>query len=55
VLDRPADQVGRDFWNSFLQNGGDRADVLVGFSDSLEARVLTADATHDSWVFLGAS
>lgn len=55
VLDRPADQVGRDFYNSFLQNGGDRADVLVGFSDSLEARVLTADATHDSWVFLGSA
>jgi hypothetical protein len=55
VLDRPADQVGREFWNSFLQNGGDRADVVVGFSDSLEARVLTADATHDSWIFLGSA
>ena len=55
LLNRTADQVGQEYWNSVLQGGGSRADVLVGFSDSLEARVLTADATHDSWVFLGAN
>ncbi|EHM02805.1 hypothetical protein HMPREF9946_00709 [Acetobacteraceae bacterium AT-5844] len=55
VLDRPGDQVGQEYWTGVLENGGSRADVLVGFSDSLEARILTADATHDSWVFLGAA
>jgi hypothetical protein len=54
VLERPADQIGSDYWVNSLQNGSTRADVLLGFSDSLEGRILTADATHDSWVFLGA-
>jgi hypothetical protein len=55
VLERPADQVGADYWVGVLQSGGSRGDVLLGFSDSLEARILTADATHDSWVYLGAN
>ncbi|MFC0409137.1 DUF4214 domain-containing protein [Roseomonas elaeocarpi] len=55
VLGRAADQAGHDFWTSALDNGETRADVLIGFSDSLENRVQTADATHDNWIFLGTA
>jgi hypothetical protein len=36
VLDRDPDQAGFDFWVNGLNNGADRAGVLVGFSESPE-------------------
>jgi hypothetical protein len=54
ALHRPADPAGLQAWTTALQNGATRADVLVGFSDSLENRVQTASATHANWVFIPA-
>jgi Domain of unknown function (DUF4214) len=54
VLHRAPDPGGQAFWNTTLQNGTSRADVLVDFSDSLENRTQTAAATHDGWVFIHA-
>jgi hypothetical protein len=52
ALNRPADAAGLQAWTTALQGGMSKADVLVGFSDSLENRVQTAAATHDGWVFI---
>jgi hypothetical protein len=54
ALSRPADAAGLQAWTSALQGGMSKADVVVGFSDSLENRVQTASATHDGWVFIHA-
>lgn len=55
VLDRGSDVAGSQYWQGQLANGATKADVLLGFSESLENRVQTADATHDNWIFLGYS
>jgi ELWxxDGT repeat protein len=52
VLHRAADAGGEQFWVGQLDSGTSRADVLLGFSDSLENRLNTSGATHDGWVFL---
>jgi hypothetical protein len=52
ALNRPEDAAGAQAWVSALQQGMSRADVVVGFSDSLENRMQTAGATHDGWVFI---
>ncbi len=52
VLHRPADQAGLQAWTAALQQGISQATVLVGFSDSSENRLQTADATHANWVFI---
>jgi hypothetical protein len=54
ALHRPADPAGLQAWANAMQQGVSRADVLVGFSDSLENRVQTAGATHANWVFIHA-
>jgi hypothetical protein len=54
VLGRGSDATGFQNWNNALNSGASRADVLLGFADSLENRIQTAEATHDNWVFLGA-
>jgi hypothetical protein len=55
VLHRAPDAAGLQYWTGQLQHGASEASVLVGFSDSLENRVQTASATHDSWVFISAA
>jgi hypothetical protein len=52
VLGRAPDPAGLQSWLADLNGGAPRANVLIGFSDSLENRLLTASATHDNWVFL---
>jgi hypothetical protein len=52
VLHRAGDQAGQAFWTSAVTTQG-QASVVVGFADSLENRVGTADATHANWVFVG--
>jgi hypothetical protein len=52
VLGRAPDPAGLQSWLADLNGGASRANVLIGFSDSLENRLLTASATHDNWVFL---
>jgi hypothetical protein len=54
ALHRPPDDAGLHAWVGALQQGVSKADVVVGFSDSLENRLQTASATHDSWVFIPA-
>lgn len=54
ALHRAGDAGGQQFWTNTVQQGTSRADVLVGFSDSLESRIQTAGATHDGWVFIHA-
>ena len=36
VMDRAPDNEGFNFWNTALENGTSRADVLIGFSESAE-------------------
>jgi hypothetical protein len=52
VLNRAPDAAGLQAWTSALQGGESKASVVVGFSDSLEYRAATADATHANWVFI---
>ena len=48
VLDRAPDPVGFNSWNTLLTTGAlDRADVLVGFSESLENIALVANAIEN--------
>jgi Domain of unknown function (DUF4214) len=54
VLHRAGDPAGQQAWTTQLQGGASQASVLVGFSDSPENRVQTANATHDGWVFIHA-
>ena len=54
-LGRAADPAGLSFWTNQLNAGGSAAGVALGIADSLEARLDTASATHDGWVFLGQS
>ena len=52
VLDRAPDQAGFDSWNSLLESGQlDRADVLIGFSESVENIAAVAPAI-DSGIWL---
>ena len=55
ALHRAPDAAGLQDWTSQLQAGASQASVLVGFSDSLESRALTASATHANWVLIPAS
>lgn len=52
VLGRAADGTGESFWTGQMAAGMSRADVLLGFSDSVENRAATSGATHANWVFL---
>jgi hypothetical protein len=52
VLHRAGEASGVSGWVGQLNAGASQANVLLGFSDSLENRVNTAVSTHDSWVFL---
>ena len=54
VLHRAPDASGLQFWVNAMNQGTSQANVLVGFSDSLENRMQTAAATHDGWVFIHA-
>ena len=48
VLSRAPDEAGFNGWNSLLVSGDlDRADVLIGFSQSLENIALVAPAIND--------
>jgi hypothetical protein len=51
ALHRAGDSSGVNYWVGQLQGGAPMAQVLLGFSDSLENRIATAGATHDGWVF----
>ena len=51
VFHRAGDPSGTSYWTAQLQGGASVAQVLLGFSDSLENRIATAGATHDAWVF----
>lgn len=51
VLHRAGEAAGIDLWVGQLQSGASLAQVLIGFSDSLENRIATASATHDAWVY----
>ena len=52
VLHRAADAGGEQYWMGQLNGGASKAQVLIGFSNSLENRLNTSQATHDSWVYL---
>jgi hypothetical protein len=52
VLHRDPDPAGEQGWIGQLNAGASKAQVLLGFSDSLENRLNTSQATHDSWVYL---
>jgi hypothetical protein len=54
ALHRPADATGLQAWTNALRQGVGQANVIAGFSDSLESRVQTAGATHANWVFIPA-
>jgi hypothetical protein len=54
ALHRPADAPGLAAWTAALNGGANKADVIIGFSDSLENRAQTAGATHANWVFIPA-
>ena len=56
ALGRASDADGKAFWVGKLASGSDRADLLIGFSESLEHRAQTADLvdqgffdTHDEY------
>lgn len=51
-LGRSPDAAGLQSWLDALNSGASRATVALGISDSLESRLDTATATHDSWVFI---
>jgi hypothetical protein len=50
VLHRPADPSGEQYWISQLNSGTTRAQVLVGFSNSVEYRVDTLGSIGDPHV-----
>lgn len=52
ALHRTPDAAGLQGWVNALRNGASEASVVVGFSDSLESRALTAGATHANSVFI---
>jgi phospholipase/lecithinase/hemolysin len=52
VLHRTADTAGEQYWVTQLNSGASQAQVLLGFSDSLDNRLNTSQATHDGLVFL---
>jgi phospholipase/lecithinase/hemolysin len=52
ALDRAPDPVSLQYWTNTLQQGSSQASVIVGVADSVEARGLTAGATHANWVFI---
>ena len=52
VLHRAPDSAGEQGWINQLNGGVSKAQVLLGFSDLLENRLNTSQATHDGWVFV---
>jgi len=55
VLHRAPDAAGEQYWIGQVNQGTSKGQALLGFSDSLENRLNTSQATHDGWVFLAAS
>ena len=51
ALHRAADPGGLAYWTGQLQGGQSLPSIVTAFADSIENRVATAPATHDSWVF----
>ncbi|URD62167.1 DUF4214 domain-containing protein [Sphingomonas sp. KRR8] len=49
ALGRPSDAAGKSYWVGQLQAGADRADLLIGFSESQEHRALTADIVNKGY------
>jgi hypothetical protein len=52
VLHRAPDLGGEQGWINQLNGGVSKAQVVLGFSDSVENKLNTSQATHDSWVFV---
>ena len=52
VLGRAPDSEGQAFWTEVLNQGTDRATVLIGFSESSENTLLTADAIANGFLIL---
>ena len=51
VLGRLPDQEGYDFWVGAMENGLDRADILIYFAESFENQEQTAPDLNDGiWV-----
>ena len=55
MLHRAADPGGQQTWVGQLDAGASQAQVLLSFSDSLENKLNTSQATHDGWVLLPAA
>ena len=55
ALHRAADPAGEQSWIAQLSGGASQAQVLLGFSDSIESRLDTSQATHDGWVYIPAA
>lgn len=51
VLGRAPDATGREFWTDRLAAGGDRSDVLVGFSESAENKANVIGAIAEGIAF----
>jgi hypothetical protein len=51
VLHRSADASGANYWTNNLKSGMKRADVLLGFADSIENRTATATAMDKGMAF----
>ena len=52
ALHRTGEASGVQGWAGAINSGASHAQVLLGFSDSLENRLNTSQATHDGWVFI---
>ncbi|HUN39728.1 MAG TPA: DUF4214 domain-containing protein [Acetobacteraceae bacterium] len=52
VLHRSADPTGMQSWVGQLNAGISQAQVVLGFTDSLENRLNTSQVTHDGWGFV---
>lgn len=53
LLNRDPDAAGLQSFTDVLAHGTSRAAVVAAFVDGSEARAVTAQATHDGWVFTG--
>jgi len=49
-LGRAPDASGDAFWTGLLDNGASRADVVIGFDQSAEAKAHLAETTSQVWV-----
>jgi hypothetical protein len=51
ALGRTSDAAGKAFWIDYINSGTSRAEVLIGFSESAEHRLLTADTLSQGlWI-----